>query len=63
MTYFLNGPMFSLLFYCGIILHCVKVTSYEKFSQNLTLEVKIVWEIIDGTIKMLKRSRISKTFN
>ena len=44
-TYFLNGPMFNLLFYCHIILYWEKVTSFEKFSQNLTVEVQIVWKI------------------
>ena len=45
LTYFLNGPMFNLLFYCHIILYWEKVTSFEKFNQNLTLEVQIVWKI------------------
>ena len=45
LAYFLNGPMFNLLFYCHIILYWEKVTSFEKFSQNLTLEVQIVWKI------------------
>ena len=43
--YFLNGPMFSLLFCCNIILHLKKVTSCEKFSKNLTPEVQIVWKV------------------
>ena len=30
-TYFLNGPVFNLLFYCHVILYWVKMTSYEKF--------------------------------
>ena len=37
--------MFNLLFYCYIILHEDKVTSYEKFNHNLTVEVQIVWKI------------------
>ena len=36
------GPMVS--FY-HIILYLEKVTSYEKFSHNLTLKVKTVWKI------------------
>ena len=43
-TYFLNGPISNLLFYCQIILYWEKVTSYEKFSHNLTLEVQICLE-------------------
>ena len=45
LTYFLNGPMFNLLFYCYIILFREKVNSYEKLDRNLTLEVHIVWKI------------------
>ena len=41
-TYFLNGPMFNLLFYRQIILYWKKVTSYEKFSHKRRLEVQIV---------------------
>ena len=43
-TYFLNGPMLNLLFFI-IVLYWEKVTSYEEFSHNLTLEVQIVWKI------------------
>ena len=39
-THFLNGPMLNLLFYCHIILYWEKVTSYKKFSHNLTLKVQ-----------------------
>ena len=46
-TYFLNGPIFNLLFFCHIVLYWEKVTSYEKFSHNLTLEVQILWKISD----------------
>ena len=45
MTYFWNGPMFNLLFYCHIVLYWENVTSYEKFSNRLTAEVQIVWNI------------------
>ena len=48
MTYFLNGSMFNS-FYCHIILYWEKVTSYEKFSHSLTIEVQILlrlWEIV-----------------
>ena len=59
--YFLNDPMFNLLFYCHNILYWEKVASYEKFSHNLTIEVKILWKFerfdaIDGSIEMLKNS-------
>ena len=40
-----NDPMFNLLFYCHIILYRDKVTSYEKFNHNLTLEVQIACKI------------------
>ena len=43
-TFFLNCPMFNLLFYCNIILYWQKVTFYDKFSHNLTLEVQILWK-------------------
>ena len=36
-----NGTPVNLLFYCHIILYREKVTSYEKFSHNLTLDVQI----------------------
>ena len=67
-AYFLNGPMFSLLFYCHIILYWQKLTSYEKFSHNLTLEVQIVWKIsvfytINGNIEMLQNSYEVQTVN
>ena len=44
-TYFLNGPMFDMLFCCNIILYLEKVTSYEKFSKNFTLEIQIALKI------------------
>ena len=58
---FLNGPMNNLLFYCHIFIHAEKVTSEEKFSHNLTLEVQNVWKTqcfnaIYGRIEMLKNS-------
>ena len=40
-TCFLNGPMLNLLFYC----HIIQVTFYEKFSDNFSLEIHIVWKI------------------
>ena len=40
-AYFLNVPMFNLLFFYHIVLYLEKVTSYEKFSHNLNLEVQI----------------------
>ena len=45
-TYFLNAPMFNLLFYCYIILCWQNVTSYMKFNSHLTLDVQIIWEIL-----------------
>ena len=44
--HFLNGPLVNLLFCCQIILSWEKVTSYKKFSLNLTFEVQIVWKIL-----------------
>ena len=44
-TYFLRGSMINLLFICHITLYREKMTSYEKFSHSLTLEVQIVWTI------------------
>ena len=41
-TYVLNGHMLNLLFY---ILYWQKVTSFEKYSHTLTLEVQIVCKI------------------
>ena len=38
-TYVLNAPCLINFFFCHIGLYRVKVTSYEKFSCNLTLEV------------------------
>ena len=57
LTYFLHGSMVNLLFYCHINLYWERVTSYEKFGQNFTLEVQIVWKInrfnnIDGSIEI-----------
>ena len=43
--YLLNDLMLNFLFYCNIILYLEKVTSFEKFSKNLTLEVQILWKI------------------
>ena len=40
-TYFLNGPMISLPFYSHIISYWEKVTSYDKYSHSITLEVQI----------------------
>ena len=61
-TYFLNGPTFNLLFYCNIISYWEKVTSYEKFSQNLTLEeVSKCWKIVEFT-KISVKMKNCKTF-
>ena len=67
-TYFLNDPMFKLLFYCHIILYREKLTSYEKFSLNLPLKSKLsgkfqCFKAINGSIERLKNRRFSKTFN
>ena len=45
-TYFLNGPVVNLLFYCQIILYLEKVTSYEKCNNSITFEVQISWNIL-----------------
>ena len=42
-TYFFHGTMINLLFICRITSYWEKMTSCEKFS--LTLEVQIVWRI------------------
>ena len=65
-TYFLNDPIFNLLFYCHTILYWEK--SYEKFSHNLTLDVQISgkfqrFNAINEIKKILKNSWISKEFN
>ena len=61
-TYFLNGPMFNLLFYCNIISYWEKVTPHEKFSQNLTLEeVSKCWKIVEFT-KISVKMKNCKTF-
>ena len=44
-TYYLNGTIVNLFFYCDIILYWKKVTCYERFSHTFNLEVKIVWKI------------------
>ena len=56
-----------LLFYCHIILHWEKKTSYEKFSRNRTFEFQTGnfqhFNDIDGSIEMLKNRLISKNFS
>ena len=42
-TYFLNGLMFNLLFYCHIILYWEKVTFYEKCCHNPIEILKNSW--------------------
>ena len=66
-AYFLNGPIFDLLFYCHINSYWEKVTSYEKFNNNLTPELQIFrkfqyFNAINWSIKMLKNGWISKKF-
>ena len=54
-TYFLNGFMFNLLFYCHITLYWEKVTSYEKFNHKSKLYGKFQrFNATDGTMKILK---------
>ena len=54
-TYFLNGLMFNLLFYCHITLYWEKVTSYEKSNHDSKLQGKFQrFNATDGTMKMLK---------
>ena len=40
-AYFLNNPMFNLLFYCHIILYWEKLTSDEKLNHKFI----IIWKI------------------
>ena len=54
-TYFLNDSMFDLLLCFNIILYLEKVTSYQKFSKNLTPEVQVVLKISENYIEMLKK--------
>ena len=60
MTYFLNGPIFNLLFYCYIILHREKVTLCEKFNHNLTIDFQIVLVIQMEVLKCWKMVEFSK---
>ena len=65
-TYFLNGPMVNLLFYCHVFLYWQKMTSYEKFSHNLAFKVPgkfLRFNTFDESIKILKNSWVSKNFN
>ena len=48
--------MFDLLLCCNIILYLEKVTSYHKFSKNLTPEVQVALKISENCIEMLKNS-------
>ena len=59
--YLLNGSIFDLLFYCHIILYREKVTSYEKFNDNLTFCLKLSgtfqrFNTIVESIEILKNS-------
>ena len=53
--------MVNLSFCCLFILYSEKVTSYQKFSDNLTLEVQIVLKIIKFP-KLSIKIKILKTF-
>ena len=54
-TYFLNDPMFTLLFCCHFVLYCEKVTSYERFNHKSKLYGKFQrFNAIDGSIEQLK---------
>ena len=57
---FLNGPMTNLLFYCHIFIYWEKVTSQEKFSHDLTLEVQIVWKISNVSMLLMEVSQCWK---
>ena len=51
-TYFLNDPMFTLLFCCHFVLYCEKVTSYERFNHKSKLYGKFHrFNAIDGSIE------------
>ena len=59
-TCFLNGLMLNMLF-CNIVLYLEKVTSYEKFSKNRTLEVQMSgkfqhFNALCGSIEIVKKS-------
>ena len=59
-AYFLNSPMFNLLFYCYIVLFWEKVTSYEKFNSQNCMKNFSVFIAIDKSIKMLNLVEFSK---
>ena len=51
-TYFLNDPMFTLLFCCHFVLYCEKVTSCERFNHKSKLYGKFQrFNAIDGSIE------------
>ena len=71
-TYFLIGPMFTLLLCYHFVLYREKVTSYEKIRHKSKLYGKFQrFSAIDGTIELLKmveypkmptKMKICKTF-
>ena len=66
--YFLNNPMFSLLFYCRFIFIERKWLLMRNLATISPLTSKLsgkfqCFNAIDGSIEMLKNSWISKNFN
>ena len=64
-TYYSNGPVANLLFYCHIFIYWEQVTSQENLATILPLKSKLSLKFQrlsanDGSIKMLKNSWISK---
>ena len=64
-TYYSNGPIANLLFYCHIFIYWEQVTSQENLATSLPLKCKLSLKFQrlsanDGSIKMLKNSWISK---
>ena len=60
-TYFLNGPVIILMFYCHVILYWEEVASYDKIATLLPLKPKLSgkyqrFSTIDESIKMPKYS-------
>ena len=54
-TYFLNGPMFTLLFCCHFVLYWEKVISHEKLNHKSKLYGNFQrFNAIDGNIEFLK---------
>ena len=55
--------MLRWFFYCHIFIYKQKVTSWEKFSPNLTLEAQLVWKISIFQRYWRKYRNAQKEFN